>query len=444
MLMNDFFYNIYYYLTSVFSDERLLVFVLIFFPFVIILELPFYTINIIYVVRGWLRLHYSIELPSNYYPLVSIVVTAYNESKEELEVTILSILEQIYRGRIELLLVIDNAAENKLTLINAQKISRVYDKIPNRKIKIIAKQSRGGHASSMNLGLKLAKGEVLFLLDADTSIDNQTVRKAVRHFENPNVIAVSGGLRVRNFKSSLMTRMQAIEYIIGIQLGRFGLTELDVINTISGAFGIFRRSFLLQIGGWLNGTAEDTDLMLRIHAYTQRYPHYKVIHEPGAVGWTAVPVTIRKLLKQRLRWDGDLYYLYVRRHWRLFSPKLMGNIKMLFVTWYGLYYQIALPFIILLYTIILFFEYNFAVVMAVSLLIYGYYLTFLLIMFLLFLLLVSERPKQDAAFFPWLFIMPFYQQIMRMSAAVFILNEIIFKGHKDTTMAPWWVIRKTK
>jgi poly-beta-1,6-N-acetyl-D-glucosamine synthase len=442
--MSDFFYPIYYYLTSVFADHRLLVFVLIFFPCVIIIELPYNVISVIYVVRGWLRIRYGEEPPKDYYPLVSILITAYSESKEELEITIISILEQIYHGRIELLFIIDNAAENKETFINARKMSKLYGNIPGRDIKIIAKQSRGGHASSMNLGLKLAKGEVLFALDADTSIDNQTVSTAVRHFKNPNVIALSGGLRVRNFKDSLITRLQAIEYIIGIQLGRFGLTELNVINNISGAFGIFRRKFLLQIGGWLNGTAEDMDLLLRIHAYTKRYPQLKIIHEPEIVGWTAVPVTFRKLMKQRLRWDGDLYYIYVTRHWRLFSSKLMGKVKTFFVAWYGLYFQLALPFIVLLYTIILLIKYNLAVVIAISILIYGYYLIVLIMMFLLFLLVVSERPKQDVLLFPWLFLMPFYQQIMRISAAFFILNEIIFKGHNDTSMAPWWVIRKTK
>lgn len=442
--MNDFFYNIFYYLSSVFAEEALLIFVLIIFPFVIIFELPFYTINIIYVVRGWLKNYYGPELPGHHYPLVTVIVLAYNENKDDLEITIRSVLEQMYRGRIELLIIIDHAAENKRTTFFAESLAHQYGAVPNRTIKIIAKQSRGGHANSMNLGLKLAKGELLIMLDADTSIDNQTVIKAVRHLEDPDVIAVSGALRIRNFKDSLVTRMQAIEYIIGIQLGRFGLTELNVVNNISGAFGIFRRSFLLKIGGWLNGTAEDLDLILRIYAYTQRYPELKIVHEPGAIAWTIVPNTFKKLMKQRLRWDGDLYYIYVRRHWRIFSTKLVSNVKMLFITWYGLYYQLTLPFIVLLYTIMLFLEHNFAVVIAVSLLIYIYYLIISLVLFLLFLLMVSERPKQDAAFFPWLFIMPFYQQIMRFSAAFFILNEIIFLGHKDTTMAPWWIIRKTK
>ncbi len=296
----------------------------------------------------------------------------------------------------------------------------------------------------MNLGLKLAKGEVLVMLDADTSIDNQTIAKSAARFSDPHVIAVSGAVRVRNVRDSLLTRLQAIEYMIGIQLGRYGLTELNVINNISGAFGVFRTKFLKQIGGWLNGSAEDFDLTFRLHAYIHKYPYLKIVHEPLAVAWTAAPITLRGLLKQRLRWDGDLYYILVRRHWRKFSTSMLRPTRMLFFIWYGLYYQIVLPFIIVFYTLILLVKFNVIVLLVVSLIIYGYYFLAQVFMYLLYLILVSERPKYDFKLSGWLFLMPVYQQLLRVTAALFLLNEIFFKGHKDSSMAPWWVIRKTK
>lgn len=103
-----------------------------------------------------------------------------------------------------------------------------------------------------------------------------------------------------------------------------------------------------------------------------------------------------------------------------------------------------LPFIVLLYSILLFLQYSLTVVVAVNILVYCYYLLTGLIMYVLFLLLVSERPRQDAKMIGWVFLMPIYQQFMRYMATIFILNEIIFKGHKDSSMAPWWVIKRTK
>ncbi|QBR82883.1 glycosyltransferase family 2 protein [Legionella israelensis] len=443
--MTDFIYQIIYYLMSIFASNDVMMFIFIFFPFIVLIELPFHALTLLFAIKGWLKMQYTPpSLRVNYYPIVTVVITAYNETWEELYISIQAVAEQLYPGKIETLLIIDNAVENMQTVASAHQIAKIFDSIPNRTCKVIEKKARGGHASSMNLGLKLAKGEVLIMLDADTSIDNQTVTKAAAHFRNPNVIAVSGALRVRNIRSSILTRLQSIEYMIGIQLGRFGLTELHVTNNISGAFGIFRTGFLKQIGGWLNGTAEDLDLTLRIHVYASRYPHLKIIHEPYAIAWTTVPVSLRRLLKQRLRWDGDLFYIYVRRHWRKFSSSLMSRARLFFFSWYGLYYQLVLPFVLVFYTVLLIFTIDLAKIIAVFLLVYSYYLIMSGLLYIFFLLLVSERSRQDFTLIGWLLLMPLYQLFLRFMAMFFILNEIMFKGHQETSMAPWWVIRKTK
>jgi poly-beta-1,6-N-acetyl-D-glucosamine synthase len=375
---------------------------------------------------------------------VSVVVTAYNETYDELMVTFRSISEQIYEGVIEVLIIVDNAVENKETVELAQSIAKQFDNGLTRQFKVVNKMARGGHASSMNLGLRLARGEAMVMMDADTSIDNTTIAHVAKHFRDPHVVVVSGAVRVRNPFDSLTTRMQSLEYMMSIQLARFGLTELGVVNNISGAFGIFRTSFVRQIGGWLNGTAEDLDLTLRIHSYLSRYPWLKMVHEPYAVSWTESPKTFMGLLNQRVRWDGDLYYIYVTRHWRLFSTKLMSFKKVLFIVWYGLYFQLVLPFIVLCYTALIFIKFPVYAILAMFVMLYFYYLTVTFGMFFLFLLLVSERPKDDSRMIGWLFLNPGYNLVMRFMAFFFIMNEIIFKGHNDSSMAPWWVIRKTK
>lgn len=442
--MTDFFYAIYAYLFAIFSTGNLWIFVAFFFPFVVLFELPFYTLSVAYVIRGWLGITFSEESRLAYYPLISVVITAYAETLEELDLSLRSVVEQLYPGNIEILFVIDAAKKNYKTVENVHKLQQKYKNYSNRIIRIIPKKSRGGHASSMNLGLKLAKGEIMIMLDADTSIDNLSATNIVKHFANPNVIAVSGAIRVRNWKHNFLTKLQALEYMVGIQLGRFGLTEINITNNLSSAFGVFKTSFLRQIGGWMSGTAEDLDLTLRIHAYCRRYPQFKIVNEPYAIAWTATPTTLRGLLKQRMRWDGDLYYIYVRRHWRMFSSQFMGRKKMIFLTWYALYYQLMLPFVILFYYLYLFLRFDLATLVAISIIVYLYYFISTLFLFLIFLLLVSERPKTDLRLISWIFLIPIYQQIIRGMTAIFILNEIIFKGHQDTTMAPWWVTRKSK
>lgn len=440
----DFFYQIYSFIATVFSHGNLWSFVLIFFPFVILLELPFNLMIILYAVKGWLRINTQPDVRLSFHPLVTIIVSACNESQEELEMTLRSAREQIYPGWIEIIFIIDSALDNPDTVSHLHRLIAKYPSTSDRKIRIIEKKTRGGHASSMNLGLRVAKGSVLILLDADTSIDNTAVSTIAPHFFDDNVIAVSGSLRVRNYSYSWLTKLQAVEYMNGIQLGRFGLTEVGVTNNISGAFGVFRTSFLKRIGGWLNGTAEDLDLVMRLHAYNVRYPNLKIVAEPDAVAWTAAPTTMKKLFIQRLRWDGDLYYIYIRRHWRNFSSKIMGGKRTFLMAWYALYSQLILPFILVFYYGYLFSIHSVATVIAISILVYIYYLVMSVFMFFTYLLLVSERPRQDAKLTGWVLLTPFYQQILRILAVLFLLNEILFKGHQDTSMAPWWVIRKIK
>lgn len=442
--MTDLLYGIKFYIVSILKSGKIINLFLYYFPFVLFLEMPFYMFNIAYSIKGWLIMHKQKGLTVVYTPLVSIVVTAYNETYDELMVTFRSLSEQVYEGVIEVLIIVDNAAENKETVALAQKIAKLFDNGLTRQFIVVNKMARGGHASSMNLGLRLARGDVMVMMDADTSIDNTTIAHAAKHFRNPHVIAVSGAVRVRNAFDSITTRMQAIEYMMSIQLARFGLTELGVINNISGAFGIFRTSFIRQIGGWLNGTAEDLDMTLRLHAYMSQYPWLKMIHEPYAVSWTESPVKFMQLMKQRVRWDGDLYYIYVTRHWRLFSTKLMSFKKLVFIIWYGLYFQLILPFIVLCYTALIIIKFPIQAILSMFVMLYFYYLTVTVTMFLLFLLLVSERVKDDSRFIGWTFFNPIYNMVMRFMAFFFIMNEIMFKGHEESSMAPWWVIKKTK
>ncbi len=442
--ITDAYYGVVFYILSVVESGKMINLFLYYFPFVLILEMPFYMFTVAYSIRGWLIFHKQKGMTVVYNPLATIVVMAYNETYEELFITFNSLKEQIYEGVIETIIVVDNALENKQTEAYAKELAQKFDNGLTRQFKVISKLSRGGLANSRNLGLKFSRGEFVVMIDADTSMDNVTILRAAKHFKDPHVVAVSGAVRVRNQMDSVATRMQSIEYMLSIQLGRFGLAELDVVNNISGAFGIFRTSFVRQIGGWLNGTAEDLDMTLRLHTYLSQYPWLKIIHEPFSVTWTVAPDTFKDLMKQRVRWDGDLYYIYVRRHWRFFSSKLISFKKLFFISWYGLYFQLILPFIIICYLIYISIKFSHHAIIGLFLMLYFYYLTITFAMFFLFLLLVSERPKADRRFIPWLFLSPVYNFMMRIMSFFFIMNEILFKGHKDSSMAPWWVNRKTK
>jgi cellulose synthase/poly-beta-1,6-N-acetylglucosamine synthase-like glycosyltransferase len=236
--------------------------------------------------------------------------------------------------------------------------------------------------------------------------------------------------------------MQAIEYLISISQARIGLGEWNVVNNISGAFGIFRRSMLEQIGGWDTHSAEDLDLTLRLKSYFRRHPQMRIPFEPRAIGHTDVPSTFKDLLVQRLRWDGDLLFLYWRKHRGNINPSLMGWPNFAMTLFGGLFVQIVLPFIILSYSLMLAITEPWPRLMALSGSIYAAYLLILTIQFLAVLILTSEKPKQDMLLFPLLPLFPITMFAIRCWSAIAMLNELLRRGHEETAMAPWWVISR--
>ncbi|MDH1338779.1 glycosyltransferase family 2 protein [Ectopseudomonas oleovorans] len=411
-------------------------------PAFLLLELPLNLLVLCGVLRWFVRKPFELPKDSGYRPRVSCIITCYSEGLD-VQQTLRSLCEQTYTGEIEMIPVVDGAAVNKPTMQAVRDFRVDRQLYPRRLLRPIAKWQRGGRVSSLNAGLAHCTGEIVLALDGDTSFDNDMVVNIVRHFADPDVPAVAGSLRVRNWNASLTTAAQALEYLLSIQMAKIGLSEWNLVNNISGAFGAFRRSFLDKVGGWDTHTAEDLDITLRIKNYFGR-KSLRIPFEPGAIGHTDAPVTLRQFLMQRLRWDGDLYFLYIRKHRHSITPRLLGwpNFLMTLVT--GFFFQLVLPFIILGYLVAGLFVLPLTHYLALAGLIYLIYLASTALLYLAMLAMVSERPAQDLRLLPVVMLFPLFMLMMRCWSAVAILNEALRRAHEESSMAPWWVLKKAK
>jgi hypothetical protein len=63
-------------------------------------------------------------------------------------------------------------------------------------------------------------------------------------------------------------------------------------------------------------------------------------------------------------------------------------------------------------------------------------------LYLSMLLMVSERPRQDLRLGLLVPVFPIFMFILRCWSAVAILNELFRRGHEESSMAPWWVLKK--
>ncbi len=412
-------------------------------PFVVFVELPVYLFIWLGILRYYLKENSREETSTLFAPMVSCVVLCYTEGKA-VQNTVRSLVEQVYPGQIEIMVIVDGASRNRETYDAAMALRSVVAGRPGRILRVIPKWQRGGRVSSVNAGLALARGSIVMVLDGDTSFDNTMVHNAIPHFVDPHVVAVAGNLRVRNFKKSLVTRLQAIEYMLSIHAAKIGMSEFNVVNNVSGAFGIFRKSMLQNVGGWDSGTAEDLDMTMKLKSYFGKHPELKIVFEPCATGHTDVPDTLAGFLDQRLRWDGDLFYLYVRKRWLSFNKSIIGIRNLVMSMWTGLFFQLVMPIVIILYTIVALIVYPLSLILAIWLLVHLLYLLITLVLFVTYIALVSDRKGQDLKLGVYLPLFPGFMFVLRVWSGLAILKEIFLKSHLDSSMAPWWVLKRTK
>src|SRR5262249_46644062 len=92
----------------------------------------------------------------------------------------------------------------------------------------------GGKARALNRGLAAANGEIIVALDADTQFEPMTIAKLARWFSDPTVGAVASDALVGN-RVNLITRWQALEYVIAQNLERRALATLGAVTVVPGA-----------------------------------------------------------------------------------------------------------------------------------------------------------------------------------------------------------------
>src|SRR3954451_6361292 len=188
------------------------------------------------------------------------------------------------------------------------------------------------------------------MVDADSILEEHALLPVVKPFvDDPeHVIATGGVIRVANGSkvnkghvedarhgSRLLPRIQNVEYIRSFLLGRLGWSRLGALLIISGAFGVFRRDIVLQVGGLdPKSLGEDAELVTTIHEYMrQNKRDYRVVFVPEPVCWTEVTETLAQLGTQRRRWSRGLAQL-MRKHRRMIGNPRYGAIGTLALPYY--------------------------------------------------------------------------------------------------------------
>jgi cellulose synthase/poly-beta-1,6-N-acetylglucosamine synthase-like glycosyltransferase len=211
----------------------------------------------------------------------------------------------------------------------------------------LIRKDNGGKADAVNAAVNLARFRYVLVTDADSVFEPGAVHEAMAMigFSAKTQVGVGGMVRVRNgmaveegrligskLPRSLLGQFQVVEYMGAMTGSRAGWNLLNGVPVLSGAFSIWRRDVVLELGGMTRDTThEDIEFTFRVHEhFRRRREPYLISTLPDSVVWTEAPHRWRDLYQQRKRWQRVVLECVWRYRRMIANPKYgeVGTITM--------------------------------------------------------------------------------------------------------------------
>ena len=284
-------------------------------------------------------------------PGVTICIPAYNEEATIVE-SVRSMFQIDYPDH-EVVVVNDGSRDGTMDVLRrefglqlfamayrrtlaVQTIHGIY-RSPQYPALLVIDKDNGGRSDAVNAAVNAARHGLICVVDADSVLERESLRRVVRPFiEDPLTVASGGTVRISNgcrisrgylqrvdVAPGWLARIHVLEYLRGFHNGRIGWAPLNALPIISGAFGVFRRTTLVEAGGFSTHTmGEDMEMTLRLHRlHRLNGRRYRIAFVPEAVCWTEAPESLDVLQSQRRRWQRGLMECLWMHRKLFFHPK---------------------------------------------------------------------------------------------------------------------------
>jgi YaiO family outer membrane protein len=303
-------------------------------------------------------------MQSDALPPITILVPAYNESAT-IQASVTAILTLEYRNY-EVVVVNDGSKDDTMEQLrhafDLYEIPRVYpETIETKPLRalyrsrsrsrlLVLDKENGGKADSLNAAINASRFPLVIAVDADTLIEPDALLRLTRPFLlGREIAAVGGTVRVANnctvtdgrvtdarVPRKWLPGIQVVEYLRAFLFGRLGWNRLGGNLIISGAFGLFRKEYVMAVGGYATSSiVEDLDLVVRMHRYLRRNKiRYEMPFIPDPVAWTEVPESLKILSRQRERWHRGLIAAMWEYKTMMFNPRY-GRVGLLAMPFYA-------------------------------------------------------------------------------------------------------------
>ena len=289
--------------------------------FVIIVMLIYAVRHFIFTLNrlhGHQRMYYN-DIYSSKMKSISILVPMHNEEMV-LDEALKALLQCDYdRDIMEIIPINDNSTDRTKEMLDEyhrryEFIRPLHRDCPDR-----------GKPVGLNDAMKLARGEIIIVFDADYRPSRNLLKQLAIAFEDPQVGAVMGRVIPYNANKNLLTRLLNIERSGGYQVDQQARYNMRLIPQYGGTVGAFRKDVMLSFGGFDPSVlAEDTDL-----TYKMYLAGWKVLYANSAECYEEAPEDWAVRAKQIRRWARGHNQVMLRQLIPLLiSPKLSFREKL--------------------------------------------------------------------------------------------------------------------
>ncbi len=244
-------------------------------------------------------------------PEITILIAAYNESRS-ITHTIQSIYEQDYSGKINVIVINDGSSDD-----THHQITHLLTNHPT--LSLINFKKNQGKANALNAGLKQCKTDLIISIDGDCWVRSDAIKNIVERYlsDPPETKAVAGSILVKNSRENWIASAQEWDYFLGIASIKRVQSLFQGTLVAQGAFSIYDRATLINLGGWPNCVGEDIVLTWNLLEQGHR-----VGHAEDACVFTNCPNSISQFIKQRQRWSRGMIEAFKLHPKLLFKTRL--------------------------------------------------------------------------------------------------------------------------
>ena len=166
-------------------------------------------------------------------------------------------------------------------------------------IKYLHREDRSGYkAGALDEGLKVARGRLVAIFDADFIPKRDFLMQTVHYFSDPGIAMVQARWGHVNEGYSLLTRIQGILLDAHFVLEHGSRNRSGCFFNFNGTAGIWRREAIAAGGGWQHDTlTEDLDL-----SYRTQLEGWRFVFLNDHVAPAELPVEMNAFKSQQHRW----------------------------------------------------------------------------------------------------------------------------------------------